>query len=193
MVNPSTKCNLISERLALSTHHLSDHLALSAHHLSSHLNLLLSRKREAGCPRACPERSRMGLAFETWDSTNLNRGAFLVPGPCFSRPLVHPIVHRLPPELRVLRLQHPVSLVRKVKHLARHLQPLQRVEQLEPLTHIEPVIKLSVNHQRRRLEVGRIHHWRPFAEGILAIRLPVVVPRMPVELPLVEPHFFGRP
>src|ERR1035441_933825 len=36
-VNPSTKCNLISERLALSANHLSDHLALSANHPDEHL------------------------------------------------------------------------------------------------------------------------------------------------------------
>jgi hypothetical protein len=37
-VNHSKKCNLVSERLALSAHHLGDHLTLSTHHLSGYLH-----------------------------------------------------------------------------------------------------------------------------------------------------------
>ena len=37
-------------------------------------------------------------------------------------PLVHPVVDGLVPELRVLRLEHPVPLVGKIEHLARDLE-----------------------------------------------------------------------
>jgi hypothetical protein len=40
-------------------------------------------------------------------------------------PLIHPIINRLVPELRVLRLKHPMTFIREVQHFRRHLQHLQ--------------------------------------------------------------------
>ena len=94
------------------------------------------------------------------------------------RPPVAPVPHRLIPELRVLRLQHPVPFIRKVKHLARHIQPLQRRKQLKPLRHIQPIVPLRMNHQRRRLRILDRQHRRPLPERILRRRLVEVVPRL---------------
>src|SRR5690348_8325116 len=33
------------------------------------------------------------------------------------RPLLYPVIHRLVPELRILRLEHPVAFVGEVEHL----------------------------------------------------------------------------
>jgi hypothetical protein len=38
----------------------------------------------------------------------------------FPHPLVHPVIHRLIPELGILRLQHPMSFVGEMKHFRRH-------------------------------------------------------------------------
>jgi len=43
-------------------------------------------------------------------------------------PPIHPLIHSLIPELRILRLHHPMPLIGKIKHLRRHAQQLQRVE-----------------------------------------------------------------
>ena len=48
-------------------------------------------------------------------------------------PLIHPIVHRFIPKPRILRLEHPVTFVREIQHFRRHLQRLQRGEQIESL------------------------------------------------------------
>ena len=32
-------------------------------------------------------------------------------------PLIHPIINRLVPELRVLRLKHPMTFIREIQHL----------------------------------------------------------------------------
>src|ERR1017187_2138375 len=37
--------------------------------------------------------------------------------PLIFRPLIHPIVHGFVPELRILRLQHPVAFVGEIQHL----------------------------------------------------------------------------
>src|ERR1035438_278321 len=79
----------------------------------------------------------------------------------FLRPLIHPIVHRLVPKLRILRLQHPVAFGREIKHLRRHAFHLQRREQLEALAHVEPVVPLPMHDQRRRLEILRVLVRRP--------------------------------
>src|SRR5580704_3714005 len=71
------------------------------------------------------------------------------------RPLIDPIVHRLVPELAVLRLEHPVSLIREVQHLRRHIQALQSGEELESLRHIQPVVELAVDDERRSLKIQR--------------------------------------
>src|SRR5881296_3417385 len=62
-----------------------------------------------------------------------------------------PIQECLVPELRVLRLQHPVAFVGKNHQLRRHSLPLQRVEKLERLRVRHAVIHFAGDHQRRRL------------------------------------------
>src|SRR5579863_4086676 len=37
--------------------------------------------------------------------------------PLVFRPLIYPVIHCFVPELRILRLQHPVPFIRKVEHL----------------------------------------------------------------------------
>src|SRR5580658_1917077 len=37
--------------------------------------------------------------------------------PLILRPLIHPVVHGFVPELRILRLQHPVAFVGEIEHL----------------------------------------------------------------------------
>src|SRR5262245_41289507 len=66
-----------------------------------------------------------------------------------------PVAHGLVPEQRVLRLQHPVVLVREVHELRWHAALLQRVEQLDAVVHRHAQVHLVVDDQRRRLEVGR--------------------------------------
>src|ERR1035437_1922314 len=46
------------------------------------------------------------------------------------RPLVHPVIHGLPPQARVLRLQNPVAFVGEVEHLAGHLEALKCIEKI---------------------------------------------------------------
>src|SRR2546430_9274541 len=60
-----------------------------------------------------------------------------------------PIQECLVPELRVLRLQHPVAFVGKNHQLRRHSLPLQRVEKLERLRVRHAVIHFAGDHQRR--------------------------------------------
>src|SRR3984957_6510824 len=107
------------------------------------------------------------------------------------RPLIDPVVDGFVPELRVLRLEHPVAFVGEVKTLAGDVEKLRRVEELEAFAHIEAVVELAVNDERGRFEVLRREHGRPFPEWILRVRLAVVVPRMALELPDVEPVLFG--
>jgi len=45
-----------------------------------------------------------------------------------------------------------MAFIREVQHLRRNPQSLQRREELKPFAHVEPIIILSVNHQRRRFE-----------------------------------------
>src|ERR1700691_374939 len=100
-------------------------------------------------------------------------------------PLFDPVVYRLVPELGILRLQHPVAFVREIKHLRWYAQHLQGVEKLEPLTHIQAIIELSVNHESWRLEILSRVARRP-----LFVNLRIGI-RSAFELPVVEPKLFG--
>src|ERR1700733_1495318 len=102
-------------------------------------------------------------------------------------PLIHPIIHCFVPKLRILRLQHPMSFVRKIQHLRRHTFHLQRGEKLEAFAHIQPVIALAVDYESRRLEIPCILMRRP-----LLIHHAVIVGSA-FELPVVEPEFLGSP
>src|SRR5581483_6376558 len=104
----------------------------------------------------------------------------------FSHPLVHPVVDRLVPELRILRLEHPMAFIGEVEHLRRHALALQGREQVESLRNVEPVIELAMHDQRRRLEIRGEQMRGPFPVH-LAVR-----PRRTSELPFVEPQLFGR-
>ena len=96
----------------------------------------LRKKSSGGRLRRAPgHRSVMSLAFT---------------------PLVRPIVHRLIPELAILRLKHPMAFVREIQHFGRDLQDLQRGEKVEPLRNVEAIIVLAVHDQCRRFEIGRI-------------------------------------
>src|SRR5216684_6913141 len=78
---------------------------------------------------------------------------------CRSRSIFTPLLHvqRQPvqkyfvPELAVLWLQHPVSLIWKDQEFGRHALPLQRVEKLQRLRVRHAKISFSRDHQRRRL------------------------------------------
>src|SRR5258708_10613832 len=100
-------------------------------------------------------------------------------------PLIHPVVDRFIPKLRILRLQHPVAFVGEVEHLGGYAHGLQRGEKLEAFAYIEAVVELSVDDKRRRFEIlGRIPR-RP-----LLVHLRIGV-RSTLELPVIEPEFFG--
>ena len=66
----------------------------------------------------------------------------------------NPVAHRLIPEQRILRLQHPVILIREIHQLRRHAAFLQRVEQLDAVIHRHAQVLLVVDDQRRRLEIA---------------------------------------
>lgn len=67
-------------------------------------------------------------------------------------PLIHPVVYRFVPKPRILRFKHPMPFIREIQHLGRNPQSLQRREELKSFAHIEPIIVLAVDHQRRRFE-----------------------------------------
>src|SRR5208337_1335852 len=102
------------------------------------------------------------------------------------RPPIDPVVDRLVPKLSVLRLQHPVAFVGEVEHFGRDAQALQRGKELEAFAHVEPVVELPVDDERRRFEIRRKQMRRP-----LPIQL-AVRPRCALELPFVEPQLLGR-
>src|ERR1700722_5319320 len=102
------------------------------------------------------------------------------------RPLIYPVIHRLVPKLRILRLLHPVPLIRKIQHLRRHAFHLQRGEQIESLRNVQPVVALPMNHESRRLEILGVLVRRP-----LLVAGTVVVGSA-FELPVVKPQFFSR-
>ena len=74
-------------------------------------------------------------------------------------PLVYPIIHRLVPELAVLRLEYPVALIREVEHFRRNLQPLQSGKELKAFRNIEPVIELAMYYKSGCLEARREEMW----------------------------------
>src|SRR5271166_6924573 len=122
----------------------------------------------------------------TFAGTGRRESSPLVPRPLLLRPLIDPVVDRLVPELRVLRLHDPMAFVGKVEHLRRHAHGLQRGEELEAFADVEAIVELGMNHQRRRLEIlGRI------ARIPLLVHLRIRVWRA-LEFPVVEPEFFGR-
>src|SRR6266849_5784758 len=122
-------------------------------------------------------------AVSTWAvPTSEVRG----PAPASFRPLVHPLIHRLVPEPRILRFQYPVAYVGEVEHLRRHAHDLQRGEELEAFAHVEPVVALAMDDQRRRLEILRRVARRPLVVHVM-IRV-----RRALELPVVEPELFRR-
>ena len=45
-----------------------------------------------------------------------------------------------------------MAFVGEIQHLGWNLQSLQRREELKSFAHVEPIIILSVDHQRRRFE-----------------------------------------
>ena len=103
-----------------------------------------------------------------------------------------------------------MPFIRKIEHPRRHTQPLQRRKQLQPLTHIQPIVLLRMNHQRRRLRILNRQHRRPLPERISIHRPIRIVPglRRPTrrtpsyprpathrrpELPLIKPKLLRRP
>lgn len=96
-----------------------------------------------------------------------------------------PRKHRRGPQLAVLRLQHPVPLVGKIKPPRRHAFPLQRRKQTQPLVQRHAEIQLVVDHPIWRLELRGVLGRRPFFK----VR---TLPRNPA-VPLVEPRLLCRP
>src|SRR5262249_6753500 len=60
------------------------------------------------------------------------------------------------PELAVLRLEDPVSLIREVDEPRRHALALQRGEQLVPLADRHAEIEVVLDDQHRRLELAEV-------------------------------------
>src|SRR5688500_4198502 len=67
-----------------------------------------------------------------------------------------PAEQLLVPELAVLRLQNPVPLVREVDEPARHLRPLQGLEQLVPLADRAAEVQVVVDDQHRRFVLPQV-------------------------------------
>ena len=67
-------------------------------------------------------------------------------------PPIHPVVDRFVPKPRILRLKYPMTFVGEIQELRGNLQSLQRREELKSFTHVEAIIILAMNHQRRRFE-----------------------------------------
>src|SRR3569832_786553 len=103
--------------------------------------------------------------------------------PLFAGPLIDPVIDGAIPELRILRLLHPVTFVGEIQLLRLHFLPLQGGEQLVPLADVETIIELPVDDQGWSLHLRRVEVWRPLAIE-LAIR-----PGRALELPFVEPQF----
>src|SRR5687768_4555609 len=80
---------------------------------------------------------------------------FMLASRSMSDVLLEPVLRLLVPEQRVLRLEDPVILVRKIHEFARYAARLQRVEQLEAVIHRHAHVELAVDHQRRGVEVTR--------------------------------------
>ena len=79
-----------------------------------------------------------------------------------------------------------MAFVREIQHFRRHLESLQRCEQIEALRSIDPVIVLAVNYQRGRFEFGGEEMRRPFR-----VQFPIF-PGRTFKLPFGEPEFFRR-
>src|SRR5438874_350023 len=92
--------------------------------------------------------------------------------------LRQPREHFLVPQPRVLRLEHPMVLVREIHQPRRHAFLPQRVVKLEPLRHRDTKVLLAVQDERRRLEIG--------GESLstLAVDLVEVPPRRRAQRPL---------
>src|SRR5450631_1940475 len=106
--------------------------------------------------------------------------------PALLRPLIDPGIYGFVPQLRILRLLHPVAFVGKIEHLRRDAFHLQRGEKLEAFAHVEAVVALAVDDQRRRLEILGVLVRRPFLVA------GAIVVGSAFELPVVEPKFLGR-
>src|SRR5262245_25525566 len=83
--------------------------------------------------------------------------------------LLQPGEHLLVPELAVLRLEHPVPLVREVDEPARHLLPLQGREQLVSLADGAPEVQIVLDHQGRRLVLAQVPG--PLVWGEVGVRI----------------------
>src|SRR5207248_11142380 len=101
-------------------------------------------------------------------------------------PLIHPRVHRLVPELRILRLEYPVAFVWKIQHFRWDFLFLQRGEELEAFGDVEAEVELAVHDQSRRLEIlGRAKRIEAFVVGASGWSV-----RRALEFPLGEPQLF---
>src|SRR5262245_65749884 len=70
--------------------------------------------------------------------------------------LLQPGEHLLVPELTVLRLEHPVALVREVDEPRGDLLSLQGGEQLVSLTDRAAEIEVVLDHEHWRLELAEV-------------------------------------
>ncbi len=89
-------------------------------------------------------------------AAGLLRGGRRVIGMLARRPdvPVDPFVDGFVPELGVLRLDDPVSLVGEVEHAAGNLETLQGGEELEAFADIEAVVELAMDDEGWSFEVG---------------------------------------
>src|SRR5690348_15279611 len=100
---------------------------------------------------------------------------------------IQPIEHRAEPELQVLWLEYPVALIREDEELGVDTATLQRRVKLHTFANRHTKIMLTVNHQRRRVEVLRKLVWGP--AGVKRR----IIPRGAFELPLRKPQLFRSP
>src|SRR5687768_7493127 len=78
------------------------------------------------------------------------------------QPAIEPIPNGREPQLRVLRLQDPVTFVREVEQLRRDAAALEGGEELQSFADRNAVIKLAVRHESRCGEVFHEAVRRPF-------------------------------
>src|SRR5580658_8267332 len=101
------------------------------------------------------------------------------------RPTLEPGLDRLVPLHGVLRLEHPVILIRKVEELAGDAAALQRREGADALLDWHAEVEPAMNHEHGHRPVRHVIHR---IEALVVLRL---LERRTLVLPFLEPQLLG--
>ncbi len=102
-------------------------------------------------------------------------------------PAMQPVEEGALPEDAVLRLEHPVVLVREDQQLRRHTAHLRRVKRCHALVSQDPVVFLTVNAENRRIPLVHelVRRVGKRALGDFVVPIPVTASHVPVGEPLL--------